>query len=168
MCKARHIRVRTSSRLARLWQEELTRTGEASPEVTGEATLREEFGGLLGNAARNAFETALGADTRWAWQDNAYRLETDGGRIAYYPESGELEMTLRLTDVVTVRGSAVRAAGGTAGGQPAAESSARYDEDGWADPARESAGRDAGREAPAEAPRDAGRRLGRRLEEERR
>ncbi|SFC97513.1 hypothetical protein [Streptomyces aidingensis] len=168
MCSARRIRVRASSRLARMWQEELTRTGEASALVTGEATLREEFGGLLGKAARNAFETALGSDTRWEWRDSAYRMETDGGRIAYFPESGELEMTLRLTDVVTARGAAVRTVRGTVDVETTAESSARYFEDGWADLTRESARREAECKAQAEADRDARRQLGRRLEEERR
>lgn len=165
MCNPRRVRVRASSRLTRLWQEELSRTGRASTEVAGEATLRQEFGTLLGAAARRAFETALGSDTRWTWQDGAYRLETDHGTVVYHLDSGDIELTARLSDVVTAEAEVVRTLEGTVEAQATAERTAKYYDDNWAGLSRSVAERAARLEAQERADRDAARQAAR--EEER-
>lgn len=167
MCNPRRVRVRASSRLTKMWQEELSRTGRASTEVAGEATLRQEFGTLLGKAARRAFETALGEDTRWVWQDGVYRLELDAGAVAYHLDSGEIEMTLRLSDVVTAEAEVTRTVQGTVDVQTHAERTERYYEDSWAGLSRSVAERTAKLEAQERADRKAAEEAARQEETER-
>ncbi|MEU1626685.1 hypothetical protein ABZ746_15430 [Streptomyces sp. NPDC020096] len=167
MCNPRRVRVRASSRLTRMWQEELTRTGRATAEVMGEACLRQEFGNLLGEPARRAFEAALGADVRWTWRDDAYWLELDGGRVAYYPDTGEIEMTAQLTDVVTAEGTASRTIEGTVNAEATAERTGRYYDDSWAGLSKSVAERTARQEAETAAEQEAAQQAARQEEQER-
>ncbi|GGV07310.1 hypothetical protein GCM10010260_51270 [Streptomyces filipinensis] len=167
MCNPRRVRVRASSRLTRMWQEELRRTGRASAEVAGEATLREEFGTLLGAPARRAFEDALGADTRWTWQDGAYRLDMDGGTVVYHLDTGEIEMTARLSDVVTAEAEVTRTLQGTVDVNTTAEHTARYYDDSWAGLSKSVAERTARAQAQERADRDAAEQVAREEEQER-
>ncbi|KOV61830.1 hypothetical protein [Streptomyces sp. MMG1121] len=167
MCNPRRVRVRASSRLTRMWQEELSRTAQASTEVAAEATLRQEFGSLLGAPARRAFESALGTDTRWAWQDGGYRLEMDGGAIVYHLDSGEIEMTARLTDVVTAEAEVTRTLHGTVEVNATAEETAKYFDDNWAGLSRSVAERTAHAGAKERAEREAAEQIAREEERER-
>ncbi|MEV5880082.1 hypothetical protein AB0L75_38925 [Streptomyces sp. NPDC052101] len=167
MCNPRRVRVRASSRLTRMWQEEVRRTGRASAEVAGEATLREEFGTLLGAPARRAFEAALGADTRWTWHDDTYRLEIDGGTIVYHLDTGEIEMTARLSDIVTAEAEVTRTLQGTVEVNASAEHTAKYFDDGWAGLSKSVAERTARAQAQERADRDAAEQIARQEEQER-
>ncbi|KUN02855.1 hypothetical protein AQI95_25320 [Streptomyces yokosukanensis] len=167
MCNPRRVRVRASSRLTRIWQEELRRTGRASAEVAGEATLREAFGSLLGAPARRAFEAALGADTRWTWQDGAYRLDLDGGTVVYHLDTGEIEMTARLSDIVTAEAEVVRTLEGTVEVDATAEHTEKYYDDNWAGLSKSVAERSARAQAQERADRDAAEKGARQEEQER-
>lgn len=167
MCNPRRVRVRASSRLTRMWQEELRRTGSASADVAGEATLRQEFGTLLGAAARRAFEAALGADTRWTWQDGAYRMELDGGTVVYHLDTGEIEMTARLVDVVSAEAEVTRMVEGTVDVHATAERTERYYDDSWGGLSRSVAERTAQLEAQERADRKAAEQAARQEEKAR-
>ena len=167
MCNPRRVRVRASSRLTRMWQEELRRTGRASTEVAGRATLRQPFGTQLGAAARRAFEAALGADTRWTWQDGVYRLDLANGTVAYHPDTGEIEMTAWVNDVVTAEAEVTRTVGGTVEVEASAEETARYYDDNWGGLTRSVAERSARHEAQQRADRDAAEQIARKEEQER-
>lgn len=167
MCNPRRVRVRASSRLTRMWQEEVRRTGRASADVTGEATLRQEFGTLLGAAARHAFEAALGADTRWTWQDGTYRLELDGGTVAYHLDTGEIEMTARLIDVVSAEAEVTRMVEGTVDVHTTAERTERYYDDSWGGLSKSVAERTARLEAQERADRKAAEQAARQEEKAR-
>ncbi|MFB8180404.1 hypothetical protein ACFC8N_31065 [Streptomyces sp. NPDC055966] len=167
MCNPRRVRVRASSRLTRMWQEEISRTASASTEVAAEATLRQEFGTLLGVPARKAFESALGADTRWTWQDDAYRLDTDHGTVVYHLATGEIEMTARLTDVVTAEAEVTRTLRGTVEVNAVAEESARYYDDSWGGLSRSVAERTARMQAQERADREAAEQIAREEEQQR-
>ncbi|MEB8343009.1 hypothetical protein [Streptomyces endophyticus] len=167
MCNPRRVRVRASSRLTRMWQEELRRTGRASTDVAGEATLRQAFGTLLGAAARRAFEAALGADTRWTWQDGTYWMELDGGTVAYHLDTGEIEMTARLVDVVSAEAEVTRVVEGTVDVHTTAERTERYYDDNWGGLTKKVAERTARLEAQERADRKAAEQAARQLEEDR-
>ncbi|GHE08710.1 hypothetical protein [Streptomyces alanosinicus] len=167
MCNPRRVRIRASSRLTRMWQEEVRRTGRASAEVAAEATLREEFGTLLGAPARRAFEAALGADTRWTWQDDAYRLDLDGGTVVYHLDTGEIEMTARLSDIVTAEAEVTRTLQGTVEVNATAEHTEKYYDDSWAGLSKSVAERSARAQAQKRADRDAAEQVARREEQER-
>ncbi|MFJ9632394.1 hypothetical protein ACIRU8_32305 [Streptomyces sp. NPDC101175] len=167
MCNPRRVRVRASSRLTRMWQEELSRTGRASAEVAGEASVRQEFGTLLGKAARRAFEAALGADTRWVWRDGVYHLELETGAVAYHLDTGEIEMTLRLNDVVTAEAEVTRTLTGTVEVNATAERTERYYDDSWAGLSKSVAEHTARQEAQLRADRKAAEQAAREEEHER-
>ncbi|MHB9858291.1 hypothetical protein [Streptomyces sp. YIM S03343] len=167
MCNPRRVQVRASSRLTRMWQEELRRTGRASMEVAGQATLRQPFGTQLGAAARRAFETALGADTRWTWQDGTYRLDVEDGSITYHLDTGEIEMTTWVSDVVTAEAEVTRTVEGTVVVEATAEETARYYDDSWGGLTKDVAERSARLEAQQRADQDAAEQITRKEEKER-
>ncbi|MEU6232503.1 hypothetical protein [Kitasatospora sp. NPDC047058] len=132
MCNPRRIEVRATSTLSRSWEVALTRTASASIDVTGEARLNQPFGTQLGAPLRRAFEAALGADPRWTWSEGAYRLELPHGQVAYHPETGEIEMTARWTELVEASGSATRTLSGRVVASTDATASGTFYTDGWA------------------------------------
>lgn len=134
-------------------------TGEARAEVVAEARRREDFGTLLGSAARRAFEVALASDSQWTSQDGMFRLDLDGGWVAYHPETGEIEMVTRVSDVVTVEATVTLMVPGTAAVEASAEHTERYYEDDWSGLSKSEAGRVARLEVQERVAQEAVRRL---------
>ena len=104
MCNPRRVTIRTVEQLAEAWTAVLVRVAEATGEAAGEATLSQPYGENLHPAFRTVFERRLGEDPAWRLRDGRYVTELEGGQIAYDPESGDLELSMRVTERITVEG----------------------------------------------------------------
>lgn len=113
MCNPRRVTIRTVEQLAEAWTAVLVAAAEATGEAAGEAVLTQPYGENLHPAFRAVFERRLGQHPAWSYRDGTYVAELEGGQIAYDTESGDLELLLRVTEQVTVRGRAEHQVSGT-------------------------------------------------------
>lgn len=97
MCNPRRIRVQATRRIAEAWQAEIEQAATAHGDVTSEARLVQSIGDLLPPRARTAFEQAMRSAPDWEQADGEYRRTVPGGHISYRPETGELEIVIRLS-----------------------------------------------------------------------
>lgn len=126
MCNPRKIRVRASRRLAEAWQTEIARTAQVTETLTGEAHVIQPFGANLPQPVRDRFAAALAADPAWQETGDGYRYQLPNGHVLYRPETGELEITARVSGEITGEATAVRAEAGVAEGAADAEVEERY------------------------------------------
>lgn len=131
MCNPRKIRVRASRRLAEAWQTEIARTAQVSETLTGEAHVVQPFGAALAAPVRDRFAELLAADPDWRETGDGFRHDLPNGYLLYRPETGELEITARVSGEITGQATAVRAATGVAEGEAEAEVEERYYGDGY-------------------------------------
>lgn len=97
MCNPRRIRVQATRRIAEAWQAEIEQAHRAHGDVTAEARLAQSIGDLLPPPARTAFEQAMRSAADWEWADGEYRRVVPGGQVTYRPDSGELEIVIKLS-----------------------------------------------------------------------
>lgn len=94
MCNPRRISIRTIEHLAREWTAEVVRQAEAVGTATAEARLRQAYGESLPEEFRRMFEHRLARD--WSPYEDGFRMDMGDGEITYFPETGELELALRI------------------------------------------------------------------------
>lgn len=107
MCNPRRISIRTIEHLAREWTAEVVRQAQAVGTATAEARLRQAYGESLPEEFRRMFEHRLARE--WSPYEDGFRMDMGDGEITYFPDSGELEMSLRIqrdfADAATVTGT---------------------------------------------------------------
>ncbi|NUP49208.1 MAG: hypothetical protein HOW97_18155 [Catenulispora sp.] len=94
MCNPRRISIRTIEHLARQWTAEVVRQARAVGTATGEARVRHAYGESLPEQFRQMFEHRLARE--WSPYENGFRMAMQDGAITYFPETGELELSLRI------------------------------------------------------------------------
>lgn len=151
MCNPRRIKVKATRTLAEAWTAEINRAATARDTVTAEARLVQAIGDLLPPAAKTAFEAALRVDARWAQVDGEYRRAVPGGHITYRPETGELEIRIRLSTAVEEVATHTLIASGEITDEVTAEADSYFYTDGFGGRTREVAFDEATQAAEAAA-----------------
>lgn len=151
MCNPRRIRVTATRDVIESWQVELERSVQLSDAVASELEVSYPFGGTLGARTRTVFEQALAAAPAWRESEGVHHLELAGGQVAYHPGSGELRVTTRLEDVVSVEGHAAERRTGKVAETARGRGVGRYYDDGEGGLSRSTAQRYARMSAEAEA-----------------
>ena len=102
MCNPRSLVVRLTRAIAHVWEEEIQRTARLVARVGGEARATVPLMEAIGARTRNAFERQIAADTRWAYDSESFLLVVEAGYARYFPETGELEIVISMSDQVDV------------------------------------------------------------------
>ncbi|MFJ3673143.1 hypothetical protein ACIPSE_42460 [Streptomyces sp. NPDC090106] len=165
MCNPRRVRVEATREVVEAWELALERSARASDSVVSELEVRHPFGGTLGQATRQIFERTLGTADGWHAENGGHVLPLPDGRVRYDPGTGELVVTARLEDQVTVEGHAAETLRGTVREEATGSGVGRYYADGFAGRTREVAEREARAVAEADAV-DRARQLTDRLREQ--
>ncbi|MFI8536920.1 hypothetical protein ACIGMX_42620 [Streptomyces aquilus] len=155
MCNPRRVRVEATREVVEAWELALERRASASDSVVSELEVRHPFGGTLGLATRQVFEATLTTADGWRAEEGGHVLELTDGRVRYDPATGELVVTARLEDQVTVEGRAAETLRGSVREQATGSGEGRYFADGFAGRTREVAEREAQVVAEADAVRRA-------------
>jgi hypothetical protein len=151
MCNPRRVRVQATRKIAEAWRAEIERAATAHTDVSSEARLVQLITDLLPPPARTAFEQAMRVAPDWVWTDGEYRKELPGGYTAYRPDTGELEIVVRLTVAIEAVGSATLVASGEVVDEVTAEATGTYYTDNYGGMTQESARAQARRAAEAQA-----------------
>jgi hypothetical protein len=158
MCNPRRIQVEAVSNLSAAWQEEIVRTAQATGTATGEARVVDDLQAMLSPQAYAQFVRCLAGDRAWTRLDDTYHLDVERGSVMFDPDTGEIELTARLSEHLALEASARREASGTVDATGRAETEAVYYTDGWRNQTRERVEREAqeqvDREAEAQAQRE--------------
>jgi hypothetical protein len=93
----------------------------------------------------------MGGDASWRWVDGEYRHDVPGGYTAYRPDSGELEIVVRLESAVEALGTARSQVSGEVADTVETTASSTYYTDGWAGKTESAARREAQRKAEERA-----------------
>src|ERR1051326_4427295 len=112
MCNPRRVRVQAKRKITEAWRAEIEQAWTARGDVNSEARLTQLITDLLPEPARVAFEQAMRVAPDWAWDDGEYRRDVPGGHITYRPDTGELEITIKLSVAIEAVGSATLVASG--------------------------------------------------------
>lgn len=139
MCNPRRVRVQATRKIAEAWRAEIEQAATARGDVSSEARLVQPITELLPPPARLAFEQAMRVSADWDWADGEYRRTVPGGHIAYRPDTGELEIVIRLEVAIEAVGTATLVATGEVTDEVRAEASSRYYTDGYGGRTRSSA-----------------------------
>jgi hypothetical protein len=118
-------------RIAEAWQAEINQAATARGDVNSEARLVQSIDELLPQRAREAFEQAMRMSPEWEWRDGQYQKDVAGGSIVYRPDSGELEVAVRLSVAVEAVGTSTLVASGEVADQVTSEASGTYYSDGY-------------------------------------
>jgi hypothetical protein len=102
MCNPRRLEVRLTRAVTQAWEEQIARTARLAETITGEARTSVPLMDSFGEETREAFERAIASDRRWESIGGGYRINVDGGHAYYYPESGEIEIVISITDCIEV------------------------------------------------------------------
>lgn len=155
MCNPRRVRVEATREVVEAWELALERRVGASDSVVSELEVRHPFGGTLGRATRLVFEHTLATAEDWHEEHGGHVLTLPDGRVRYDPGTGELVVTARLEDTVTVEGHAAETLRGAVREEATGSAEGRYYADGFAGRTREVAEREAQVAAEADAVRRA-------------
>ena len=158
MCNSRKIVVRATRQIAEAWRAAIERTVRLSDTVSAEARIVQPLGSMLGTQARQAFQQAVGADSRWLSDDGGYRLIVPGGEACYRPDTGELEIRVQLSTSIEVVESASQEMTGVVEDTVETAAEGQYYTDGYAGRTRKRAEQEAEQLAEAEADRKAAER----------
>ena len=151
MCNPRRIRVQATRKIAEAWRAEIEQAATATDDVASEARLAQSITDLLPPQARQAFEQAMQVSADWEWVDGQYRRTVPGGHITYQPDSGELEIVIRLEVAIEAVGTATLIAQGEVTDEVEAEATSTYYTDGYAGRTKAFAARQAKEAADAKA-----------------
>ncbi|WIM99413.1 molecular chaperone DnaJ [Actinoplanes oblitus] len=152
MCNPRRIQVSATRHLAQEWERQLERVVQRSAEVLGEARIAENLGASLGRPTLIALERVLERSPAWRRDGETYRLELDGGYVAYHLDRRELEIVAQVRDRIAATGRAATRVSGSIDTEVSASGEGVYYDDGW------------GRLTPADARREARRNLAENLD----
>jgi hypothetical protein len=130
MCNPRRVRVQATRKIAEAWRAEITQAATARGDVSSEARLVQPISDLLPPPARRAFEQAMREAPDWVWTGTEYRKVVPGGTVVYRPDSGELEIVVKLNQAIEAVGTATLVATGEVAGEVAAEATGTYYLDG--------------------------------------
>ena len=155
MCNPRKNTARATRQITEAWRAAIERTDRLGDTVSGRAELTQPLGSMLAEPARRAFEQAVVADPRWQLHDGAYDLDVQGGQAHYWPDSGELEISVELSAYVEVEGAATRVVEGIIEETVEASAEAGYYDDGAGGRTRARAEQEADALAEEEAERKA-------------
>lgn len=158
MCNPRRIRVHATRKIAEAWRAEIEQAATARNDVSSEARLAESIGDLLPPPARIAFEQAMQAAADWVFADGQYFRSVPGGQVSYRPDTGELEIVIRLETAIEAVGTASLVASGEVTGEVTVEASSTYYSDGFRGRTKDSATKKAQQAAEAKAEEVAARR----------
>lgn len=151
MCNPRRVRVQATRKIAEAWRAEIEQAATARGDVSSEAQLIQSITDLLPPPARLAFEQAMRVSAEWDWADGEYRRIVPGGHIAYRPDTGELEIVIRLEMAIEAVASATLVASGEVTDEVKVEASSTYYDDGYGGRTRSSATEKAKAAADAKA-----------------
>ncbi|MFF7449497.1 MULTISPECIES: hypothetical protein [unclassified Streptomyces] len=155
MCNPRRVRVEATREVVEAWELALERRVDVSDSVVSELEVRHPFGGTLGRATRLVFEHTLATAEGWHEEHGGHVLPLPDGRVRYDPGTGELVVTARLEDTVTVEGHAAETLRGAVREEATGSAEGRYYADGFAGRTLEVAEREAQVAAEADAVRRA-------------
>lgn len=97
MCNPRRITITTAQVLSQAWSRVFTGAFEGVGEAHGLATLTLPYGNGMPPALRALFAQRLGRDSGWRLRGGRYEADLADGTISYDPDTGELELTVRLS-----------------------------------------------------------------------
>lgn len=143
MCNPRRVRVRATRKIAEAWRAEIQQAATARSDVSSEARLVQSISDLLPRPAKLAFEQAMRAAPDWLWSDGEYRKAIPGGYVAYRPDTGELEIVIKLSVAIEAVGTATLVATGEVSDQVTTEASGTYYTDNYLGKTKEAAERSA-------------------------
>ncbi len=158
MCNPRRVRVQATRKIAEAWRAEIEQAATARGDVSSEARLVQSIADLLPPPARLAFEQAMQVSPEWVWTDGEYRRTVPGGHTAYRPDTGELEIVIKLSVAIEAIGEATLVATGEVIDEVTVEASGTYYTDNWRGQTREAATKRAKAAAEAKAAELAGER----------
>lgn len=159
MCNPRRIRVRATREVALAWEQEVSRRAVRTGRATGEARVREALSGSVGRPTLAALAAVLGRTKGWEEDGDRFRHEIDGGYVAYWPESAELEIVAVMSAEVEASGEATETVRGEVTGTLEAEGRGTYFDDEWAGRDEATARREAEQAAEAALRRAADERV---------
>lgn len=139
MCNPRRVRVQATRKIAEAWRAEIEQAATARGDINSEARLVQSITDLLPPPARLAFEQAMRVSPEWVWTDGEYRRTVPGGHTAYRPDTGELEIVIRLSVAIEAIGTETLVATGEVTGEVTAEATGTYYADGFGNKTRKSA-----------------------------
>jgi hypothetical protein len=139
MCNPRRVRVQATRKIAEAWRAEIKQAATARGDVSSEARLVQSIADLLPPPARAAFEQAMQVSPEWVWVDGEYRRTVPGGITVYQPDTGELEIVVKLSVAVEAVGTAMLVATGEVADEVSAEATGVYYDDAWRGKSREAA-----------------------------
>ncbi|SDG78996.1 hypothetical protein SAMN05421505_10831 [Sinosporangium album] len=151
MCNPRRIRIRATRTIAERWSAEIRRTARVRGSVTGTARMSQPLASMLPDAPRRAFELVVARHPEWRQVGDCHLADVPGGRIAYWPDTGELEISVELSTEIEAEGEGVVTIGGEVREDATAEAEAFYYSDGYSGRTRSAARRQARQAAEAEA-----------------
>ncbi|TCO52886.1 hypothetical protein [Actinocrispum wychmicini] len=149
MCNPRRVRVQATRKIAEAWRTEIKQAATARGDVSSEARMTQLISDYLPEPARRAFEQAMRSSPDWELTDGEYRREVPGGHVAYRPDTGELEIVVRLSVAIEAVGTAKLVAEGEVVDEVTAEGIGTYYADGFGGITEEHAKRQAEKAADA-------------------
>ncbi len=131
MCNPRRVRVRATRELAVAWEQEVRRQVTRRGRATGQARVREGLSATVGAPTLTALTMVLARVEGWERDGETFRHALDGGYVAYYPATRELEIVAEVSDEVEGSGVASTVVRGQIDQRLEAEGEGHYYDDYW-------------------------------------
>jgi hypothetical protein len=131
MCNPRRVRVKATRKIAEAWRAEIQQAATARGDVSSEARLVQQISDLMPPPAKQAFEQAMRVAPDWEWKSGEYRKKVAGGYVSYRPDTGELEISIKLSVAIEAVGTATLVETGEVSDVVETEATGTYYTDGF-------------------------------------